>query len=127
MPSVPRCVVFSSGSGDVSEPGDGGAEMGFRRVPELGDERMPFERLLHDAPLDALAAAVDHSNFAQARRVRGVDVRFDHRFDVPRREGVKIDGILDGHSHVGGGEPIDWRLAGPVLLNRPDTTPSRPS
>ena len=40
----------------VAQPGDGCAEMCLRGIPELDDQRMPIERLLHDAALDALTA-----------------------------------------------------------------------
>jgi hypothetical protein len=44
-----------------------------RVVPELVDQWMPFERLLDDAALYALAASMDQPQFAQPRLVRGAD------------------------------------------------------
>ena len=63
---------------------------------------MPLERLLHDAALNALAAAVNQPHLAQSRLVRGVHVLLDDRLDVARREGVEIEGRLDRDvvSHV---------------------------
>ena len=86
----------------VLEAGDGGAEVRLARVPELGDEGMPLECLLHDAALDALAAAVNQPDLAQARLVRGVHLLLDDRLDIARREGVEIEERLDGDvvSHV---------------------------
>src|ERR1044072_3691788 len=70
--------------------------MRFRRIPELDDERMAVERLLHDAALDALAAAVNETNLAQALLPGGVHVLLDDRLAVPRREGVEGERVLDG-------------------------------
>lgn len=56
------------------ESRDRGAEVRFGCVPELGDERMPFERPLYDSALNACAAPVNQSNFAEAGRVRFCDV-----------------------------------------------------
>ena len=54
-------------------------------VAELDDERVPFERLLHDAALDAVAASMNQADLAQAGGVRGADVFVDDRSDVARR------------------------------------------
>ena len=53
--------------------------MRFRGVPEFDDERMPLERLLHDAALNALAAAVNQPDLTQSGVVRRVDVFLDDR------------------------------------------------
>ena len=77
------------------QPRDGRSQVGFGGVPELDDQRMPLERLLHDAALNALAAAVNQPDLAQAGLVRGVDVFLDHRRDVARRERVEVEMIFD--------------------------------
>ena len=70
--------------------------MRFRGVPELAHQRMALERLLHDAALDSLAAAVNLPDFVQSRRMRRIDVLLDHRCDVARGKGVKVEMIFDG-------------------------------
>ena len=65
--------------------------MRFRRVVEALDERVPLERGLDDAALDAVAAAVNQSDLAQAGLVRGGDVLLDDRLDVARVEGVEVE------------------------------------
>ena len=72
----------------VPEAGDGGAQVCLVRVPEFHDQRMPLQRLLHDAALDAFAAAVNQADLAQSGLVRRVHVFFDHRLDVARGERV---------------------------------------
>ena len=64
-------------------------------VPELLDQGMALERLLHDAALHALAAAMNQSNLAQAGSVRSGHVFLDHRRDLPWGEGVEIEATLD--------------------------------
>jgi len=63
----------------------------IRVVPELCDERMAFEHGLHDAALDAAAAAVDEPQTAQAFVVRGDDVFLDDRRNISGSEGVEIE------------------------------------
>lgn len=82
-------------SRSVAQSGDSRAQMGLRRVPELLDERMPFERLLDDAALDTLAAAVNQSNLAKACLVRDSEVFGDNRGDVPGGERMQIQRALD--------------------------------
>ena len=72
--------------------------MRLRGVPELLDERVAFERLLDDAALDPLAAAVNETYLAEASLVGGADVLFDDRFDVARREGVEVEYAFDRDS-----------------------------
>ena len=76
--------------------------MSFRRIPELDDERMPIERLLNDAALNATAAAVNETDFAESRIVRRVHVLFNDRLDVARIEGMEVDGAFnrDAFGHV---------------------------
>lgn len=70
--------------------------MRFRGIPELGHERVPFERLLHYPALNALAPAVYQSNFAQSGRVRRGDVLLDDGRDLTRGERVEVEMIFDG-------------------------------
>lgn len=72
-------------------------QMGGRIVPKLQHERVPLERLLHDAPLNAAAAAMDEANLRQPSLVRLVDVLFDHRRDVARCESVEVETAFDGY------------------------------
>ena len=69
--------------------------MCLRRVPELLDERMVLERLLDDPALNTFAASVNQPHFAKAGLMRGADVLDDDRRNIPRRERVKIDRVLD--------------------------------
>lgn len=60
-------------------------------VPELGDERMPFERLLHHGALDAAATAMHEAELSKPGRMRGVDVFLDDGRDVAWRKRVEIE------------------------------------
>ena len=88
-------LLLSAGRA-VDESRDGGAKMRFRCIPELGDEGMPFERLLHDPALNPFAPAVYQANFAESGRMRGVDVLLDDGRDRTRRERVEVEMIFDG-------------------------------
>ena len=77
------------------EAGNRGPEVRFRCVPEFGHQRVLLERLLHQAALDALPAAVYETNLAQAGGVRGGHVLDNDRDDVAWLEGVEIEGTLD--------------------------------
>ena len=66
-------------------------------VPELGDERMLFERSLHDPALHAAASTVHEPQFAQAGFVRRADELLHHGRDVTRSKGVEIELRLDGN------------------------------
>jgi hypothetical protein len=50
---------------------------------------------LDDGALDPFAAAVNQPHFPKTSVVRRSHVFLDHRRDVPRLEGVKVQGILD--------------------------------
>jgi hypothetical protein len=73
----------------------GGAEVRVRRVEKFDYERVPFERFLHDAALDAEATAVNQANFAEPRGVGGADVLVDNRPDVRGQEGMEIEATFD--------------------------------
>ena len=52
------------------------------------------ERLDH-RPLNPSAAPVDQSHLAEAAGARGPKILIHDRRDVPRREGVEVEGIFD--------------------------------
>ena len=79
------------------KPGDRGAQVRFRCVPEFLDERMAFERLLHDAALDAFSAAVNQSDFTESGGMCGIDVVLDNRPDVARRKRMQIERVFYGN------------------------------
>jgi hypothetical protein len=81
------------------------AEVGFSRVPELGNQRMPFEHLLHDASLDPFSAAVNQAHFPQSGLVRGADVLFDHGRNITRGERVQVESIFDWNAV---GHRLSW-------------------
>jgi hypothetical protein len=66
-----------------------------RRVGEGDDQRMPREQRLHDPALYADPPAVDQPHLDESPGVGGFEVVRDDRGDVARREGVKIERILD--------------------------------
>ena len=71
------------------------AEVRLPCVPELLDERMRFERGVHDATLDALAAAMNETNLTMSGRVRLFYVGDDDLLHVARMERVKVDEVFD--------------------------------
>ena len=101
---------------------DRGTEVSFGGVPERFDERVPFERLLHDASLNPFAAAVNEPHLAQTSFVCGVDVLLHDRFDVARQEGMQIETILDRKmmSHGAAGPYFAGRMALLAATNRGD-------
>jgi hypothetical protein len=66
-----------------------------RIVPEFRDQRVAIERGLYDAALDAAAAPMNKTHFAQSRSGGGIDVVPDDGWDVSRREGVEIELALN--------------------------------
>ena len=66
-----------------------------RRVGEAGDQRMAREQRLHDSALDADPATVDQPHLDESPLMGGFEIVRDDRRDVARREGVKIERILD--------------------------------
>ena len=85
----------------MAKAGDCRAQVCFRRVPELQHQRVVLEGLLHDAPLNALAASVNQPHFAEAGFVCCRDVLRDEGGDVARREGVEVERVFDGNFQVG--------------------------
>ena len=67
-------------------------------VPELNHARMPVERRLHDAALNASSAAVHQAHFADAGGRRRFDVLRDDGGNLARREGVEVELALDRDS-----------------------------
>ncbi len=87
----------------LHEPRDRGSEVGFGGIPELGDEWMTLERLLNDASLNALAAAVNQPDLTKTSFMCRRDVLLDDRCDVAWRERVQVEVVFDGDavSHRG--------------------------
>ncbi len=56
---------------------------------------MAHEHGADDRALHADPPPMDQPNFAEAARPRGREVFLHHRADVPGREGVQIERILD--------------------------------
>src|SRR6516225_2301390 len=71
--------------------------MGLWRVVERLDERTLLKHRLHDAALNAPAAAMDQAHFAKPGFPGGAKVFLHHRRDVPRRECVQIERVLNGN------------------------------
>jgi hypothetical protein len=69
-----------------------------RIVKKFQHERVPVERLLHDSALHPGATPMDEPHFAQSFGMCLVDVLFDDRGNVSRREGVEVELALDGDS-----------------------------
>ena len=65
--------------------------MRFRRVEESINERMLRQGAVHDAALDADAAAVDQAHLLKSRLVRRTHVFVDDRRNVIRPERVEIE------------------------------------
>src|SRR4051812_43787223 len=96
-PPVARRAVSAMAArlrGASAQSRDGGAEVSFGGVPELLDQRMPLEHLLHDATLHTFSAAVDQPNLTQSGCVGRRDVLVNYRFDVSWRECVKVECVL---------------------------------
>ena len=93
------CEGFPEGrsrpSGRTDESRDRGTEVGLGGIPELGDQWVAVERLLHDAALDPFAAPVDQTHFREAGFVRGPHVLLDDRLDVTRSERMEVQDRLD--------------------------------
>jgi len=88
-------VFVVRGNWPWTQPCDRGTQVSFRRVPEFVDERMRFERCVHDAALDSFATAVNETNFTMSGRVRLFYVGDDDVFHVARMERVKVDEVFD--------------------------------
>ena len=72
-------TAYSAGGWIVkTQPAHRRAEMRRGVIPELDDERMPVECLLHDPPLHTAATAMDQAELSKSRFVRRVDVLLDH-------------------------------------------------
>jgi hypothetical protein len=56
---------------------------------------MAFEHLLNDAALNAAPAPMNQTDLAQTSLGRRGDVLLDHRLDVTRLEGVKVQRVFD--------------------------------
>ena len=56
----------------------------------LFNQRMTRKHAMDGGALDTLAATVNKPNFPKSRFVRGMNVFFDHGWDVTRRERVEV-------------------------------------
>jgi len=65
--------------------------MGVGVVPERLDERMALERCLHQAALNSASSSVHQTHLRQPRRRGDVEILFDNRHDIARREGVQVE------------------------------------
>jgi hypothetical protein len=79
----------------VDQAGACRAQVGSGVVPELGDQRVPFQPALDHAPLHAAPAAVNQTHMSQSGGVGGRDVFVDDRCDVAWCERVQIQFRLD--------------------------------
>jgi hypothetical protein len=95
--------------------------MRFRRIPELRDERMVFQRLLNDAALHTLAASVNQPHLCQASLVRGGDVLDDDRRDIAWREGMKVERTFDRDFLQDGCEAVTIVFIPPRTAKSPTT------
>lgn len=64
-------------------------------VKKLQYQGVPLQDLLHDAALHSCTAAMDESNLVETGGVSLVQILFDHRRDVARGKGVKVDDAFD--------------------------------
>lgn len=75
--------------------------MRFGSIPELDDERMTIECLLHDPALHAFSASVNKTHFTEACLMRRGHVLGDDGGNVARCECVEIERVFDRNSHQG--------------------------
>ena len=73
---------------------DGRAQVGFRGVPEFDHQRVSFERLLHDAPLNPFAPSVNEPYLTETGVVGGVHVFFDNGLDLAGRKRMKVERVF---------------------------------
>lgn len=83
----------------VAKSCDGGAEVRLWSVPEFDDERMTFERLLHDAALHAAAPPMNEADLPETALTGSGHVFLDDRLDVAGIEGVEVENILNRNAH----------------------------
>ena len=100
--NLPRSDL--AGSSVFAKSGDRRTEVRLGRIPEGLDQGVILERLLDDAPLNPLAAAMNEADLTEACIVCRVHVLFDDRLDVAWRKGVEIERAFDrdpvGHEAV---------------------------
>lgn len=84
-----------------AKAGNGCTKMRLGRIPELDDERMTLEGLLHDPSLHTFSAPVNQPHFAEACFMRRGHVLGDDRRNVARCEGVEIERVFDRNSQQG--------------------------
>ena len=57
---------------------------------------MTGEQAMDDRPLDSLPPPVDQAHLREASPGRLAEILLDDGRDVPGREGVQVEGVLDG-------------------------------
>ena len=67
-------------------------------IPELADQWVVFERLLHDSSLDAPPSTVNEADLAQPGVVGGANVLLDNRRDVAGGKRVQVQCVGDRNS-----------------------------
>ena len=77
-----------------AQPRDRRAQVGFRGVPEFSHQRVSFERLLHDAPLNPFASSVNEPYLTETGVVCGVHVFFDNGLDLAGRKRMKVERVF---------------------------------
>jgi hypothetical protein len=82
-------------SGIRSKAGDCGAKMRRWIVAELDHQSVALERGLHSGPLDAAAASMNQTHFAEPFGCGRLDVVVDDRDDVGGRECMQIELVAD--------------------------------
>jgi hypothetical protein len=94
-------VIGHSGFGSQSNHSSAPAAPFRRRVAERLHERVTGQDRTNDRPLGARAAAVNDTHLTQSTPGALRQVLPDELGDVPWREGVKVQGVLDGKNDRG--------------------------
>src|SRR5262245_21051091 len=74
--------------------------MSLGSIPELDDERLAIECLLHDAALHSLAAAVNEAHLTEPGFVRGGYILSDDRGNIAWSECVEVYRVFNGDAHL---------------------------
>ena len=85
--------------GSISQFDERRAQVRRVVVVEGGHERVMLEDVLHDAALNARAAAVHDPHTAEPFRVRRDEILIDDRRYVLRTERVKVEFVFDWDFH----------------------------
>jgi len=69
--------------------------MGVGRIEEFDHERVLLQRFLHDAALDADAAAMNQAHLTQTGGVSRADVLVNDRPDIRGLKAVEVEATFD--------------------------------